>query len=301
MASEPKRGTDPFMAICGFVGLGTMGYPMAGHLARAGHEVRVFNRTRDKAERWASEHPGSAVATPAEAASGAAFVFACVGADDDVREVMYGSEGVLDAASPGTVIVDHTTASAELAIELADACAERGLGFLDAPVSGGQRGAENGVLSVMCGGDRAPFESAAPVMDAYAGTITHIGPAGSGQRTKMVNQILCAGVQQGVAEALSFGLRAGLDMEKVLAAVTQGAAGSWCLNNRATTMLADEFDFGFAVDWMAKDLGLVREEAARLGLEVPLTDLNARFLKQAQDDGDNRSDSTVIIRRYRKP
>ena len=288
------------MAVCGFVGLGTMGFPMAGHLARAGHEVRVFNRTRDKAERWADQYGGATVAAPAEAADGSDFVFTCVGADDDVRAVMYGESGILDAARHGAVVVDHTTASAELAVELSHACADRALGFVDAPVSGGQSGAEKGVLSVMCGGEASHFDAVAPIIGAYAGTITRIGRAGSGQRTKMVNQILCAGAQQGVAEALAFGLRAGLDMEKVLAAVTQGAGGSWCLDHRAQTMLADEFDFGFAVDWMAKDLRLVREEAASLGLEVPLTELNASFLERAQNDGDNRRDSTVIIRRYRK-
>lgn len=288
------------MAVCGFVGLGTMGFPMAGHLASAGHTVTVFNRTSSRAESWGAAHGGQAAASPALAAAGADFVFSCVGADDDVRSVMVGPDGVLDAAKPGAVIVDHTTASAELAEELDAECAKRGLGFVDAPVSGGQSGAEKGVLSVMCGGAPAHFDAVAPVMKAYAGTLTLVGRPGSGQRTKMVNQILCAGVQQGVAEALAFGLRAGLDMQKVLSAVTQGAAGSWCLDHRAQTMLRDEFDFGFAVDWMAKDLRLVREEAAELGARVPLTELTAGFLEQAQQHGDNRKDSTVIIRRYRR-
>lgn len=286
------------MAICGFIGLGTMGFPMAGHLADAGHQVRVFNRTSEKAQQWASRFPGQAGSTPASAASGADFVFTCVGADDDVRAVMYGDDGILESAKQGAVIVDHTTASAELAVELAEAAGQRGLGFVDAPVSGGQSGAEKGVLSVMCGGAEEHFGAVEPAMAAYAGTITRIGPPGAGQRTKMVNQILCAGVQQGVAEALSFGLRAGLDMDKVLAAVMKGAGGSWCLDNRARTMLAGEFDFGFAVDWMAKDLRLVRQEAGALGATVPLTELTASYLARAQEHGDNRKDSTVIIRRY---
>ncbi|MDH3753464.1 MAG: NAD(P)-dependent oxidoreductase [Acidimicrobiia bacterium] len=288
------------MAVCAFLGLGNMGFPMAGHLAAAGHDVRVFNRTRAKADRWAGQHDGVVAATPADAAAGADFVFVCVGADDDVREVLYGDDGALDALGPGAVVVDHTTASATLALELADACAGRDIGFVDGPISGGQAGAENGVLSVMCGGDRVHFDAAAEVMDAYAGTITLVGPAGSGQQTKMVNQILCAGAIQGAAEALAFGMRAGLDMDKVLAAVTNGAAGSWYLSNRGHTMVADEFDFGFAVDWMAKDLGLVREEAEKLHAEVPLTELTTTYLRRRQGAGDNRMDATSIIRDYRE-
>ena len=276
-----------------------MGYPMAGHLAAAGHDVRVFNRTAAVAERWCVDHAGTAAATPADAARDAELVFVCVGADDDVRAVLYGDSGALDALESGAVVVDHTTASATLAIELADACAQRGVGFVDGPISGGQAGAENGVLSVMCGGEQADFDKAAPVMEAYAATTTLVGPAGCGQRTKMVNQILCAGAIQGAAEALAFGQKAGLDMEKVLAAVTKGAAGSWYLSNRGETMVADEFDFGFAVDWMAKDLGLVRDEAEALHSEVPLTDLTSDYLARSQAAGDNRMDATVIIRRYR--
>ncbi|MDH3704547.1 MAG: NAD(P)-dependent oxidoreductase, partial [Acidimicrobiia bacterium] len=246
------------MVKCAFIGLGNMGYPMAGHLARAGHDVAVFNRTTAKAEAWAAEHGGRAESSPAAAAAGAEFVFVCVGADDDVRQVLLGDEGALDALAPGAIVVDHTTASVTLAEELDDACGDRGLGFVDAPVSGGQAGAESGVLSVMCGGRSEHYEAAAEVMDAYAKTMILVGPAGSGQRTKMVNQILCAGAIQGAAEALAFGQRAGLDMDKVLAAVSQGAAASWYLTNRGETMVADEFDFGFAVDWMVKDLSLVR-------------------------------------------
>jgi 3-hydroxyisobutyrate dehydrogenase-like beta-hydroxyacid dehydrogenase len=286
------------MARCAFLGLGTMGFPMAGHLLTAGHDVTVFNRTTATAERWVAEHGGQAAATPAAAAAGAEVVFVCVGADDDVREVLLGPDGALAALEAGAVVVDHTTASASLATELADTCGARGVGFVDAPVSGGQVGAENGALSIMCGGSPEHFDIAAPVMDAYAKSMTLVGPPGSGQRTKMVNQILCAGAIQGAAEALAFGRRAGLDMTKVLAAVTQGAAASWYLNNRGETMLADEFDFGFAVDWMAKDLGLVADEAHALHADVPLTELTTSFLRRAQEAGDNRCDATAIIRRY---
>jgi 3-hydroxyisobutyrate dehydrogenase-like beta-hydroxyacid dehydrogenase len=276
-----------------------MGYPMAGHLAAAGHEVRVFNRTSAKSARWVQQHPGVAAASPREAGSGASFVFVCVGADEDVRAVVYEHDGALAGLAPGAVIVDHTTASASLAEELHRECAARQVGFLDAPISGGQAGAENGTLSVMCGGDQADFDAAAPVIGAYAANTVLIGPVGSGQRTKMVNQILCAGAIQGAAEALAFGERAGLDMERVFAAVTKGAAASWYLQNRGETMLADQFDFGFAVDWMAKDLGLVHDEADRLGARVPLTELTAKFLAASQAAGDNRRDATAIIRRYR--
>jgi 3-hydroxyisobutyrate dehydrogenase-like beta-hydroxyacid dehydrogenase len=277
-----------------------MGYPMAGHLVSAGHTVRVYNRSSDKADRWVAQHGGSAHSTPAEAASGCQFVFVCVGADDDVRSVLYGDDGAIGVLTDGAVVVDHTTASADLARELATACAERGLGFVDAPISGGQAGAENGQLSVMCGGDQAHFDAAEPIIDAYAKAIVLTGPSGSGQQTKMVNQILCAGAIQGAAEALAFGEQAGLDMDLVLQAVTQGAAGSWYLANRGETMVADEFDFGFAVDWMAKDLGLVKAEAQSLGAGTPLTELTAGYLADSQTAGDNRMDATVIIRRYRE-
>jgi len=287
------------MASCAFIGLGNMGYPMAGHLVRDGHEVTVFNRTAAKSEAWVAEHGGSKAPTPAAAAAGAELVFVCVGADDDVRQVLVGDGGALDALAAGAIVVDHTTASASLAEELDRTCDERGLGFVDAPVSGGQAGAENGALSVMCGGRPDHYAAAAAVMDAYAKTMILIGPVGSGQRTKMVNQILCAGAIQGAAEALAFGQRAGLDMEKVLAAVSQGAAASWYLSNRGETMVADEFDFGFAVDWMMKDLGLVRDAAESLGAPVPLTDLTAEYLGLAQGAGDNGLDATAIIRQYR--
>lgn len=287
------------MAIAAFIGLGNMGYPMAGHLVAAGHEVRVFNRTSAKSEQWAGEHAGTACATPAEAAQGADFVALCVGADADVRAVSYGDDGVLASMAEGAVLVDHTTASAELARELGQSCEAKGIGFVDAPISGGQAGAENGALSVMCGGAQADFDRALPLIDAYSSAVTLVGEVGSGQLTKMCNQILCAGAIQGAAEAIAFGQKAGLDMDKVLAAVTKGAAGSWYLSNRGTTMVNDEFDFGFAVDWMAKDLGLVQEEASAVGASTPLTELVRGYLKATQDAGENRMDATAIVRRYR--
>ncbi|MCL4119026.1 UNVERIFIED_CONTAM: hypothetical protein GTU68_035329 [Idotea baltica] len=276
-----------------------MGYPMAGHLVSAGHQVRVFNRTQAKAEQWATEHDGTACATPAEAADGADFVALCVGADADVRAVSYGDHGALSTMAAGAVLVDHTTASAELARELGAACSEKEIGFVDAPISGGQAGAENGALSVMCGGAQSDFDLALPLIDAYSSAVTLVGGVGSGQLTKMCNQILCAGAIQGAAEAISFGQKAGLDMSKVLAAVTQGAAGSWYLSNRGETMVNDEFDFGFAVDWMAKDLGLVQEEAHAMGAATPLTELVNGYLKATQNAGENRMDATAIVRRYR--
>lgn len=287
------------MATCAFIGLGNMGYPMAGHLAAAGHTVRVYNRTAAKAQRWTDEHAGSSHQTPGEAAAGSDFVFICVGADKDVREVVYGDDGALDSLAAGAVLVDHTTASATLARELAEACGAKGVGFVDAPISGGQAGAESGQLSVMCGGTNEAFDKAQPVIDQFAKAVILLGQAGAGQQTKMVNQILCAGAIQGAAEALAFGEQAGLDMELVLQAVTQGAAGSWYLSNRGETMVRDEFDFGFAVDWMAKDLGLVKSEAESLGAKTPLTDLTATYLADSQKAGDNRMDATSIIRNYR--
>lgn len=295
------------MATCSFIGLGNMGYPMAGHLAAAGHTVRVYNRTGSVAERWVAEHGstgGTAHPSPREAAEGADVVFVCVGADADVRAVVLGDpeagvEGALAAMAEGTVLVDHTTASAALARELHQVCGDAGVGFVDAPISGGQAGAEAGQLSVMCGGDPDVFAKVEPVIDHYAKATVLVGPAGSGQQTKMVNQILCAGAIQGAAEALAFGEQAGLDMGLVFQAVTQGAANSWYLSNRGETMLADEFDFGFAADWMAKDLGLVQAEATSLGAATPLTEMTAGYLAESQAEGDNRMDATVIIRRYR--
>ena len=281
-----------------FIGLGNMGFPMAGHLAAAGHDVAVFNRTPEKAERWVQRHGGRRAATPRDAADGADVVFTCVGADDDVRAVVLGDDGALAAMAPGSTLVDHTTASASLARELHAICAERGVGFVDAPVSGGQSGAENGRLTVMCGGDADVVERVRPVLAAYAHAVTHLGPAGAGQLTKMVNQILCAAAIQGAAEALAFGMKAGLDMDLVLDAVTKGAANSWYLEHRGHTMVRDEFDFGFAVDWMRKDLRLCLQEAAALGADVPFTAQIERGYEELQRRGDNRLDATAVIRLY---
>ncbi len=288
------------MATTAFIGLGTMGYPMAGHLAAGGHDVRVYNRTTETAQRWCEQYGGTQHATPAEAASGADFVFTCVGGDDDLRAVLTGSTGALGSLADGAIIVDHTTASATVAREMDALCRQSGVGFVDAPISGGQAGAKNGQLSVMCGGQLGHFQKAEPVIDCYAKAVTLLGGSGSGQLTKMVNQILCAGAIQGAAEALAFGEQAGLNMDLVLSAVTQGAAGSWYLSNRGETMVRDEFDFGFAVDWMAKDLGLVQTEASGIGAPTPLADMTAAYLAESQEAGDNRMDATSIIRRYRE-
>ena len=284
-----------------FIGLGVMGYPMAGHLAAAGHRVTVFNRTRSVAQRWIGEHTGAIAATPGQAAADAGFVFMCVGADDDVRAVVYGDDGVLEATGAGTVLVDHTTASADLARELAEACAERDVGFIDAPVSGGEAGARNGVLTVMCGGAAEHFERARPVMDAYARAVTLIGDAGAGQLTKMVNQICIAGLVQALSEGLEFGRRSGLDLASVLDTISQGAAGSWQMSNRGATMAADEFDFGFAVDWMRKDLGIVLAEAQRNGAPLPVTALVDQFYKRVQELGGGRWDTSSLIALLRPP
>ena len=278
-----------------FVGLGVMGYPMAGHLRAAGHDVAVFNRTAAKADTWAAEHGGTAQTTPREAASGADIVFVCVGNDDDVRSVVLGDDGVLAGMNAGTILVDHTTASADLARELAETCARAGIGFLDAPVSGGQAGAENGVLTVMAGGEQDIFDRAAPVIDAYAQACTLIGPAGAGQLAKMVNQICIAGVVQGLSEAVNFGMKAGLDMEKVIGTISKGAAQSWQMENRWETMVAGKFDYGFAVDWMRKDLGICLEEAGRNDARLPVTALVDQFYAQVQARGGNRWDTSSLI------
>lgn len=278
-----------------------MGYPMAGHLAASGHRVAVFNRTAGVAQRWSGEHPGRVAATPADAARDAEFVFVCVGADDDVRAVVYGDDGMLGAMREGSILVDHTTASADLARELSAACAGRDVGFVDAPVSGGEAGAQNGVLTVMCGGGAEHFERARPVMDAYARAVTLIGGAGSGQLTKMVNQICIAGLVQGLSEGLEFGRRADLDLDAVLDTISQGAAGSWQMSNRGTTMTADEFDFGFAVDWMRKDLGIVLSEAERNGAPLPVTSLVDQFYKRIQELGGGRWDTSSLIALLRQP
>ena len=284
-----------------FIGLGVMGYPMAGHLAATGHRVTVFNRTTSVAQRWVAENAGELADTPAQAAAGAEIVFVCVGADDDVRAVVYGDDGALATMSDISILVDHTTASADLARELSGACARQGVGFIDAPVSGGEAGAQNGVLTVMCGGAAEHFERARPVIDAYARAVTLIGAAGSGQLTKMVNQICIAGLVQALSEGLEFGRRAGLDLDAVLETISQGAAGSWQMSNRGTTMMADEFEFGFAVDWMRKDLGIVMAEAQRNGAPLPVTSLVDQFYKRVQELGGGRWDTSSLIALLRPP
>ncbi|WP_432473691.1 NAD(P)-dependent oxidoreductase [Amphritea sp. HPY] len=280
-----------------FIGLGTMGYPMAGHLARGGHEVTVYNRTAVKAEQWLGEYGGRSVATPAEAAQGAEIVFTCVGNDDDLREVVTGVDGVFSSMSGGAILVDHTTASAEVARELSVIADERGFGFLDAPVSGGQAGAENGVLSVMVGGEQTTFSSAEPVIDCFAKSIRLLGPAGSGQLAKMVNQICIAGLVQGLSEGVHFAKQAGLDAEAVFDVIQHGAAGSWQMVNRNQTMIADQFDFGFAVDWMRKDLKIALDEARSNGSQLPVTALVDQFYAEVQKMGGNRWDTSSLVKR----
>jgi len=278
-----------------FVGLGTMGYPMAGHLQKAGHEVCVFNRTKAKAEAWQKEFQGKTADTPKDAASGARFVFLCVGNDDDVRSVVYGENGVLAGMAPGSILVDHTTTSAVLAREIAEKCAEKGVSFVDAPVTGGESGAKQGSLSVLCGGDDLTVNLIRPIVAAYASSITKIGPVGHGQLAKMVNQICIAGCVQGLAEALAFGQRSGINMEKVLSAIGSGAASSWQMNNRGMTMLEGKFDFGFAVDWMRKDLGIVLDEASRNGASLPITSKVDEFYSKVQEIGGGRLDTSSLI------
>lgn len=280
-----------------FLGLGVMGYPMAGHLSTAGHQVRVYNRSADKARRWQDEYGGEVASTPAQAAEGAQLLALCVGNDDDVRQVLLAEHGALPALAAGTLLVDHTTASANLARELDAACAERSIGFLDAPVSGGQAGAENGALTVMVGGSAGDFERARPVIDSYARCVRLLGPAGSGQLAKMVNQICIAGVLQGLSEALLFSERAGLDSAAVVEVISQGAAQSWQMENRHRTMLAGDYDHGFAVDWMRKDLGIVFAEAERLGLELPVTTLVDEFYSEVQAMGGRRWDTSSLLAR----
>jgi 3-hydroxyisobutyrate dehydrogenase len=280
-----------------FLGLGIMGGPMARHLAKAGHDVTVYNRTMAKAAAWVAAHGGQAVATPAAAATGAEVVIACVGADNDLRDVTLGPDGAFAAMAPGSLFIDHTTVSAAIARELADAGAARDLLVLDAPVSGGQAGAENGALTIMCGGSATAFAEGQPVMQAYAKRIGHMGPAGSGQLTKMVNQLCIAGVLQGLAEGLAFGAAAGLDLAQVVDVISKGAAQSWQMENRAATMARGEFDFGFAVDWMRKDLGLALDEARRLGVTLPLGALVDQFYGDVQAMGGGRQDTSSLIRR----
>ena len=282
-----------------FIGLGVMGYPMAGHLARRGNAVTVFNRTAATAERWAREYGGSAAACPGEACDGSDFVFTCVGRDEDVRAVTLEAGGVFEGMGSGAMLVDHTTTSAELARELNQAARSRGLAFVDAPVSGGQAGAENGELAIMAGGSHGDYERVRPLLDCYAARHDLMGPAGAGQLTKMVNQICIAGVVQALSEGLNFAQRAGLDGEQVARLIGAGAAQSWQLDNRHATMLADEFEFGFAVDWMRKDLGYAMQEATRNGSELPVAELVDRFYAEVQAAGGGRWDTSSLIRRLR--
>jgi 3-hydroxyisobutyrate dehydrogenase len=277
-----------------------MGFPMAGHLAAKGHAVTVYNRTRAKADAWVAKHGGTAAATPAQAAEGAELVFSCVGDDPDLREVTLGADGAFRTMAKNATYVDHTTASAQVARELAAAATQRGFHFLDAPVSGGQAGAENGVLTVMVGGDAAPFERAKPVIESFARAVTLMGPAGAGQLTKMVNQICVIGVAQGLAEGIDFGLRAGLDMKRALDVISKGAATSWFLENRGGTMIDGKFDFGFAVDWMRKDLRICMEEAAANGAALAVTRLIDGYFGDVQKLGAGRQDISSLIRRLRK-
>ena len=282
-----------------FLGLGVMGYPMAGHLKSKGFEVVVYNRTAAKAEAWVNEHGGEMALTPAAAAEGSDFVMACVGNDDDLRQVCVGEGGAFAAMKDGAIFVDHTTVSAKVTRELYEAAGAAGLGFVDAPISGGQAGAENGVLSIMCGGDADTYTKAEPVMDSYARICRRIGERGAGQMTKMCNQIAIAGVVQGLSEALHFAEKAGLDGAAVVEVISQGAAGSWQMSNRYETMLADHFDHGFAVDWMRKDLGICLETADETGASLPVTALVDQFYKDVQKLGGGRWDTSSLIKRLR--
>jgi len=283
-----------------FIGLGVMGYPMAGHLQNAGHDVCVYNRTVAKAEQWQNEYGGSFAQTPAKASEGCEIVFCCVGNDDDVRQVSLGDNGILMGLPKGAIFVDHTTASAEVARELATRANDQDKFFLDAPVSGGQAGAENGVLTVMLGGNEAEFEKVAPVIAAYAKFSQLMGPVGSGQLTKMVNQICIAGIVQGLAEGFNFAEKVGLNPDALVETIAKGAAGSWQMENRYKTMFAGEYNFGFAVDWMRKDLAIAFAEAEKLGAELPMTQMVDGFYKDIQSSGGNRWDTSSLISRFKK-
>jgi 3-hydroxyisobutyrate dehydrogenase len=285
------------MAKVAFLGLGVMGFPMAGHLAAKGHQVTVYNRTPAKAADWVAKHGGQSAATPREAATGAEFVMACVGNDDDLRAVCLGDDGAFAGMAAGAVFVDHTTVSAQVTRDLSARAAEQGKGFVDAPVSGGQAGAENGVLSVMCGGSVADYDRAEPIIYAYARICRRLGDSGAGQLAKMMNQIAIAGLMQGLSEALAFGQKAGLDGAAVVEVISQGAAGSWQMVNRHKTMLEGTFDFGFAVDWMRKDLGICLDTADQIGASLPVTALVDQFYKDVQRMGGGRNDTSSLIRR----
>ena len=288
------------MVKAAFLGLGVMGYPMARHLAAKGHDITVYNRTTAKAEKWVSEHGGKLAKTPAEAARGQDLVFACVGNDNDLREVTLGAEGAFQSVARGAIFVDHTTASAEIARELYAAAQAGGFGFLDAPVSGGQAGAENGQLTVMVGGDHAAFDRAQPTIMSFAKAARLLGPSGAGQLAKMMNQICIAGVVQGLAEAVHFGKKAGMDIEAVIDVISKGAAQSWQMENRYKTMNAGKFDFGFAVDWMRKDLSIVLDEARSNGAKLPLTALVDQFYAEVQSMGGKRWDTSSLLARLER-
>ncbi|TFY98311.1 NAD(P)-dependent oxidoreductase [Ramlibacter humi] len=298
-STNPKTYDSTTPRKVAFLGLGVMGFPMAGHLALAGHDVTVYNRSAAKAKAWTDEFKGRAAPTPREAVAGCDFVFCCVGNDDDLRSVVLGDDGALAGMKAGAVFVDHTTASANVARELSAAAKAKGLQFVDAPVSGGQAGAQNGMLTVMCGGDAASFESAKPVAMAFSRAFTLLGASGAGQLAKMVNQICIAGLVQGLSEAIAFGQKAGLDMEQVLEVIGKGAAQSWQMDNRGKTMIAGKFDFGFAVDWMRKDLGLVLDEAKRNGARLPVTALVDQFYADVQQLGGGRWDTSSLIKRLK--
>jgi 3-hydroxyisobutyrate dehydrogenase len=289
------------MSKVAFLGLGVMGFPMAGHLAAAGHEVTVYNRSAAKSAAWVEKHKGKSAPTPAAAAKGAEIICTCVGNDDDLRAVVNGADGAFSGMAKGTVLVDHTTASADVARELAAEATKRGLGFLDAPVSGGQAGAQNGQLTIMVGGDPATFATIEPVIKTYAKALTLMGPVGAGQLTKMVNQICIAGLVQGLAEGFNFAMKAGLDTDKVLAVISKGAAQSWQMENRAPTMVQGKFEFGFAVDWMRKDLGICLAESKRNGARLPVTALVDQFYAQIQSRGGNRWDTSSLMHLLLKP
>ena len=301
--TNPRSYPDATPRKVAFLGLGVMGWPMAGHLALAGHTVTVFNRTAAKAQAWVQAFAATGRAhhasTPREAAQGADIVLMCVGNDDDVRSVVLGPDGALAGMQSGSILIDHTTASAQLARELYATVQQQGVAFVDAPVSGGQAGAQNGQLTIMCGGDEAAFATAEPVMACFGRAVTLMGPSGSGQLTKMVNQICIAGLVQGLSEAEAFGQKAGLDMDKALQVIGKGAAQSWQLDNRGSTMVRDEFNFGFAVDWMRKDLGLVLQEAQRNGARLPVTALVDQFYADVQAQGGGRWDTSSLIARLR--
>jgi 3-hydroxyisobutyrate dehydrogenase-like beta-hydroxyacid dehydrogenase len=289
------------MAKVAFLGLGVMGFPMAGHLAAKGHDVTVYNRTFAKAEAWTKKHKGKAAKTPKEAAAGQEIVFCCVGNDDDLRSVVLGPDGAFAGMAKGTIFFDNTTASADIARELHAEGKKKGIDFIDAPVSGGQAGAENGQLTVMCGGDQAAFDKVKPIADSFSKAVTLIGPPGAGQVTKMMNQMCIAGIVQGLAEALNLGQRAGLDMEKALGAISKGAAQSWQMENRWQNMVAGKFDYGFAVDWMRKDLGIALAEGKRQKAAMPLVALVDQFYERVQARGGSRWDTSSLIQPLQKP